>query len=248
MNEFLKKKALYNMILENNDECRIWKILDNGCAIGTLGYSKENVEILLKLLKSFEEQYGEEIDYAAAEEELRLYATRGKLFVYFDPNGEIVAMNGCVYDYDNATVKFTSLNINEQLKSLYFYGLSTAHHFRGNGACTALVNFAIEFAYFNEFDFVYARTDLVNSNSEWIMDHAGLKVCTFDGLIIAEWVDVTKDKGDYRLHMWLPLKDGLCCYPTEHAYYTLNDQKRRILPVDTVCQKLKRDLAGIGNN
>ena len=27
--------------------------------------------------------------------------------------------------------------------------------------------------------------------------------------IIAEWVDVTDTKGDYRLHLWLPLKDDL---------------------------------------
>ena len=72
-----------------------------------------------------------------------------------------------------------------------------------------MVNFAIKYAYYNNFDYVYARTDLVNSNSEWIMHNAGLEVCENEDGIITEWVPVTDSVGDYRLHMWLPLKDDL---------------------------------------
>ena len=65
------------------------------------------------------------------------------------------------------------------------------------------------YAYYNNFDLVYARTDLINSNSEWLMARAGMKVCENNEGIIAEWVNVSDIQGDYRLHLWLPLKDGL---------------------------------------
>ena len=81
--------------------------------------------------------------------------------------------------------------------------------FRGKGACSELVSFAIEYAYYNGFDFVYARTDLTNSNSEGIMKKHGMQICEDEDGIIAEWVDVTENTGDYRLHLWLALKDDI---------------------------------------
>ena len=41
------------------------------------------------------------------------------------------------------------------------------------------------------------------------MHKHGMDVCENDEGIIAEWVDVTDTKGDYMLHLWLPLKDDL---------------------------------------
>ena len=41
------------------------------------------------------------------------------------------------------------------------------------------------------------------------MHKHSMDVCENDEGIIAEWVDVTDTKGDYRLHLWLPLKDDL---------------------------------------
>ena len=108
-----------------------------------MNYSKKNVWILKELLKSFEEQYGEQIDYQAAQEELLLYTNRGKLFIYFDENLNPVSMNGCIYDYDNDTVDFISEK-KKNLHSLYFYGLSTLKHYRGKGACTHLIQFAVD--------------------------------------------------------------------------------------------------------
>lgn len=227
MNDKILQKIKFNKILNNKDELKIWEKLDNGCYIGTLGYSPRNIKILLKLLKSFEEQYGEVIDYEAARKELELYEKHGKLFIYFDQNMNPVSMNGCIFNYDNETIDFKSYN-NRKINSLYFYGLSTIHEYRGKGACRALINYAIKFAYYNNFDLVYARTDLVGSNSEWLMKKAGLEVCTEDDYIIAEWVDVTEEVGDYRLHMWLPLKNDVYFNPKNNYYYAFNDSERRI--------------------
>ena len=94
---------------------------------------------------------------------------------------------------ENVSVNFKSSDICTT-SNLYFYGLPTLKEYRGKCACSKLVSFAIEYTYYNNFDLVYARTDLTNSNSEGI---------------IAEWVDVTDTKEDYRLHLWLPLKDDL---------------------------------------
>lgn len=215
--EELKKLKMHNEIFLNNDNIHIWKKLENDCYIGTLGYSKDNIKVLQILLQSFAEQYGEVIDYNAANEELKLYEDRGKLFIYFDENLNPVSMNGCIYNEDNASVAFKSQNKHVPT-SLYFYGLSTIPSYRGKGACSHLVDFAIEYAYYNNFDLVYARTDLVDSNSETIMTKAGLKVCTYNDDIIAEWVDVTDDYGDFRLHMWLPLKNGLYAAPKKEAF------------------------------
>lgn len=219
-------KQKFNEILKNKEQIKIWEKLDNGCYIGTMGYSEENIAILLKLLQSFAEQYGEVIDYEAAKEELMLYEKEGKLFIYFDQDMNPVSMNGCIYNYENATVDFKG---DKPLSNLYFYGLSTIPSYRGKGACGILINYALQFAYYNDFDLVYARTDLVNSNSEWIMAHAGLEVCKYEDKIIAEWVDVTEDKGDYRLHMWLPLKEGISIMPTGQAYYAFDDTERCII-------------------
>ena len=222
----MESKKKFNEIYESNDAIKIWEVLDNGCYIGTLGYTEENIEILLKLLKSFEEQYGEEIDYEAAKEELQLYQDYGKLFIYFDENMNPVSMSGCIYNYENETVDFISNNA--QPTSLYFYGLSTVPEFRGKGACRSLINYAIDFAKYNGFDLVYARTDLVDSNSEWIMANAGMEVCKYDDKIIAEWVDVTEDTGDFRLHMWMPLQEGLDILPKGKVFYANDDATRMI--------------------
>lgn len=226
----MEKSEFYKKIFEDNSELQIWKKLDNGCYIGTLGYSENNVYILLALLKSFEEQYSETVDYESAVEELKLYAKKGKLFIYFNKDGIPISMNGCVYNYDNDTVEFTSED-QKTPTSLYFYGLSTLKEYRGQGACKELIKFAIEFAQYNEFDLVYARTDLTNSNSEWIMANAGLKICTENNLIIAEWVNVSESIGDYRLHMWAPLKEGLNIKPKEKALFAQNDNSREIVPI-----------------
>ena len=198
----------FNEILKDNSECKIWEKLDNGCYIGTLGYSEANISILQNLLMSFAEHYGEDIDYDAAKEELKLYEDCGKLFIYFDENMKPVSMNGCIYNMNNDTVDFISNN-GKKLNSLYFYGLSTLPEYRGKGACHVLVNYAIQFAKENGFDFVYARTDLTNSNSEGIMKKHGMQICEDEDGIIAEWVDVTENTGDYRLHLWLALKDDI---------------------------------------
>lgn len=220
----MEKKEKFKEIYENNDAIKIWEQLDNGCYIGTLGYTEENAWLLLDLLKSFEEQYGEVIDYQAAVEELMLYQESGKLFIYFDQSMKPVSMNGCIYDYENETVDFVTNG--DQAKSLYFYGLSTIPAFRGNRACSTLVDYAIDFAKHNGFDYVYARTDLRNSNSEGIMKRAGMEICKFDGKIIAEWVDVTDDKGDERLHLWMPLHDGVGIMPKGNAYFVNDDEAR----------------------
>lgn len=222
------EKKKFIEIFNNNDEIKIWEQLPNGCFIGTMSYSENNILILLELLKSFEEQYGEVIDYEAAKEELMLYQTSGKLFIYFDENMKPVSMNGCIYNYDNDTVDFMSTT-KSKLKSLYFYGLSTIPNFRGKGACNALVKYALAFAFYNGFDFVYARTDLINSNSEGIMRRAGMEICKFANKIIAEWVDVTDTTGDYRLHLWLPLHDDILLIPKKDALFANDDDKREII-------------------
>lgn len=218
----------FELILKDKSKLKIWEYLDNGCAIGTMGFSEENIPFLQKLLESFAEQYGEIIDYDAAKEELLLYENKGKLFIYFDQLGNPISMNGCIYDYDNETVEFHSIE-EKPLKNLYFYGLSTIPKYRGQGACRTLIKYAIAFAKYNNFDYVYARTDLVNSNSEWLMKKAGMEVCTFDDTIIAEWVPVTAEYGDYRLHMWKPLHEGLYLLPTTKAIYAQNDSQRNII-------------------
>ena len=76
----------YKDVLLNTDEIKIWEQLDNGCFIGTMTYSKDNVLVLKELLTSFEEQYGEEINLEDAAKELKLYTDEGKLFIYFDKN------------------------------------------------------------------------------------------------------------------------------------------------------------------
>ena len=197
-----------------------------------MGYTDENAYILMKLLKSFEEQYGEEITYEAAKEELKLYDTNGKLFIYLDENMIPVSMNGVTYNEENLSVDFKSYD-DKNVSSVYFYGLSTLKNFRGKGACSKLVSFAIEYAYYNDFDLVYARTDLIGSNSEGIMKKHGMQVCENDEGIIAEWVDVTEDKGDYRLHLWLPLKNGLYTEKKDDAIIADKDSRA----IKSYCKK-----------
>jgi RimJ/RimL family protein N-acetyltransferase len=209
---------LHRLIFQDNSEIKIWKKLENNCYIGTLGYSENNINILMVLLQSFAEQYGEEIDYEAAREELMLYCMRGKLFIYFDEKMRPVSMNGVTYNEDNVSVEFDKGN-GERINSLYFYGLSTIPEYRGRGACGELIKFAIEYAFYNNFDLVYARTDLIGSKSERLMRRAGMDICMEDEKIITEWVQVTDDKGDYRLHLWLPLKEGISLYGKEEALY-----------------------------
>lgn len=234
MSQELSKEQKFISIFNDNSELAIWEKLDNGCYIGTMGYSEENIYKLLTLLKSFEEQYGEQIDYEAAKEELMLYQKHGKLFIYFDENLNPVSMNGCIYNYDNETVEF--LGVNKKTTNLYFYGLSTIPEYRGKGACRHLIDYAIEFAKYNNFDLVYARTDLVNSNSEWLMAKAGMEICKYNNDIIAEWVDVTETEGDYRLHMWKPLQPGIILFPKDKAYYAKDDSTRNIKDTNYVYQ------------
>lgn len=212
-----KKMEMFKKILYDKSEIAIWEKLPNGCYIGTMGYSEKNIIVLEKLLKSFEEQYGEEIDVNAAKEELKLYEQEGKLFIYFDEEMNPVSMNGCIYNHDNKSIEFLS---NRELSTLYFYGLSTVQSFRGKGACRNLIKFAIEYAKANGFDLVYARTDLINSNSEWIMEQEGMNICKYDGKIISEWVDVSEDKGDFRLYLWKSLKEGITIVPKGDALFS----------------------------
>ena len=226
----------FNEILKDDSECKIWEKLDNGCYIGTLGYSEANISILQNLLMSFAEHYGEDIDYDAAKEELKLYEDCGKLFIYFDENMKPVSMNGCIYNMNNDTVDFISNN-GKELNSLYFYGLSTLPEYRGKGACHVLVNYAIQFAKENGFDFVYARTDLKDSMSEYIMQCGGLEICKVDDKIIAEWVDVTDDKGDYRLHMYMPLNDNVSI-DAKGDFYLADSNTREVLSKDKTINKV----------
>lgn len=228
----MNKKEFYKNIYEDTHKFKIWKKLNNGCYIATMGYTDENAYILMKLLKSFEEQYGEEITYEAAKEELKLYDTNGKLFIYLDENMIPVSMNGVTYNEENLSVDFKSYD-DKNVSSVYFYGLSTLKNFRGKGACSKLVSFAIEYAYYNDFDLVYARTDLIGSNSEGIMKKHGMQVCENDEGIIAAWVDVTEDKGDYRLHLWLPLKNGLYTEKKDDAIIADKDSRA----IKSYCKK-----------
>lgn len=230
------KKEKFQKIKMNHSEIKIWEQLPNGCYIGTMDYSENNILILLELLKSFEEQYGEEIDYQAAKEELKLYSDQGKLFIYFDENLKPVSMNGCIYNYENDTVDFVGSK--ENLSNLYFYGLSTIPSYRGKGACRTLIRYALEFAKYNNFDLVYARTDLINSNSEWIMQQEGMEICEYDDLIIAEWVDVTDTKGDYRLHLWKPLSKNIFIFPKGDARYA--DKTTRTIKEDIAKEYTKK--------
>lgn len=213
----MNKIEFYKNLYEDKEKFKIWKKLDNGCFIATMNYTKENALILMELLKSFEEQYGEEITLESAEEELKLYDSNGKLFIYLDENMTPVSMNGVTYNEDNVSVDFKSCE-EKDINSIYFYGLSTVKSFRGKGACSELVSFAIEYAYYNNFDFVYARTDLIGSNSEGIMKKHGMQICEDEEGIITEWVDVTDSLGDYRMHLWLPLNDGIYLEKKENAY------------------------------
>lgn len=229
----------FKEMLKDNSAFKVWEKLDNGCYIGTMGYSENNAKILEKLLMSFAEQYGEIIDINAAKEELMLYQKEGILFIYLDQNLNAISMNGCIYDYDNATVDFKSVN-NKNLKSLYFYGLSTLKEHRGKGACRTLIDYSIKFAKENKFDYVYARTDLVNSNSEWLMQQNGMEICVVNDYIIAEKVVVTDEVSDYRLHMWLPLNDDVYLEAKEGAEYAYNDEIRDvIMPAKTLTKKYK---------
>ena len=225
-NDF-EKHFFYKKILLDKSECKIWKKLENGCYIGTLGYSEENVKILYELLKSFAEQYGELITMESASEELALYQERGKLFIYFDEQMNPVSMNGITYNEKNDSVLFASPD-NRKLNNIYFYGLSTLHSYRGKGACSTLVSFVKEYAIYNCFDFIYARTDLVGSNSEGIMKKAGMEICKENGDIIAEWVDVTDTKGDYRMHLWIPLKEGLYLVAKDGAQFADGNSRKLI--------------------
>ena len=220
-------KNIYKEIYEDSSEFKIWVKLNNGCYIATMNYSEKNIIILQKLLMSFAEQYGEEIDYEAAKEELKLYSDLGKLFIYLDENLNPVSMNGCIYDYENETIQFIS-NKKETLHSLYFYGLSTLKHYRGKGACGHLIEFAIEYAKNIGLDYVYARTDLNGSKSEKLMKKAGLELCKHNNLIIAEWVDVTESKGDYRLHLYLPLDKSVSTQP-KGEFFLASDTQDRII-------------------
>ena len=221
-----KQIELMKKIKEDDSELKIWQILENGCAIATMGYSEKNILIIKKLLKSFAEQYHEIIDYKSAKEELKYVTDNGKVFLYIDENGNIISMNECVYNYENETVEFC--NSNSKPKNLYIYGLSTEKKNRGKGACTALVNYAICYALANDFDLIYARTDLNGSNSEKIMQKAGMEICEYEDKIIAEWVDVSETKGDYRLHMWLPFKEGLNALPKKSALFAGKGKERII--------------------
>ena len=222
--EYLKKLK-FKEIMNDKSEFKIWKKLDNGCFIGTLGYSENNISILQDLLQSFSEQYGEIIDYKAAEEELKLYHEKGKLFIYFNKEKTPISMNGVIYDEDNISVDFIDKYGNTP-SNLYFYGLSTLKEHRGQGACHLLMDFVLEYAYYNDFGLIYARTDLVNSNSESIMKKHGMEICKLDDKIIAEWVDVTDEYGDYRLHLWVPLKEGISCLPKEGAIYADGETRK----------------------
>ena len=227
----------FQQIKEDHSAFKIWEHLDNGCAIATMGYSEENIPYLLTLLKSFDEQYGEENNYETAAAELALYEKKGKLFTYLDENGTPVSMNGCTYNEENDSVEFFSTD-GSTPSNLYFYGLSTVPEYRGKGACTRLIHYAINFAKgnnyakANSFDYVYARTDLINSNSEWLMAQAGMEVCKEDGYIIAEPVDVTKTQRDNRLHMWLPLREGIGLMAKENALFAEDTEERKIVTVD----------------
>ena len=227
-------KLKYKLIMHDNSKLKIWEKLDNGCYIGTMGYSEENIGILLDLLQSFSEQYGEVIDYEAAKEELKLYQDKGKLFIYFNEDMKPISMNGVIYNEDNVSVDFLKKD-GSVPSNLYFFGLSTLKEYRGLGACNHLVDFAIKYAYYNDFDLVYARTDLINSNSEGIMKKHGMDICTYDDSIIAEWVDVTDEAGDYRLHLWRPLKRGVVCFPKDEAKFATMD--RKIIDNDMVIKK-----------
>lgn len=232
-----KKQSKFKKILLDDSEFKIWETLENGCSIATMGYSDRNVFILLNLLKSFEEQYGEKIDIEAAKEKLKLYQNNGKLFIYLDQNGIPISMNGCIYNYDNDTVEFTKDKT--KATSLYFYGLSTLTEYRGKGACSTLVKYSIDFAKYNGFDIVYARTDLKNSNSEGIMRKHGMEICLDNNLIIAEWVKVTEDKGDLRLHMYKPLKEDIKLSPKGKFIYATNDNNRTIIQPNIIVNNPK---------
>lgn len=217
--EVISKNKLKE-IYHSSPEFQICEVLNNGCFIGTLGFSETNIHILQKLLDSFAEQYGEIIDYNAAKEELELYQNEGKLFILFDQDMIPRAMNGCIYNYQNDTVDFVKTDCSEkEATNIYFYGLSTEKSYRGKGYCKVLVDYSIEFAKANNFDLVYARTDLNNSNSEHLMAKAGLEICKYDGDIIAEWVQVTDEYGDERLHMWMPLNENIVTMPKEDAIF-----------------------------
>ena len=61
--EAYQMREFFHRIKNDQSATKIWKVLPNGCSIGTIQYSEENVSILESLLQSFSEQYGEVIDY-----------------------------------------------------------------------------------------------------------------------------------------------------------------------------------------
>ena len=65
------------------------------------------------------------------------------------------------------------------------------------------------------------------------MKKHGMQVCENDEGIIAEWVDVTEDKGDYRLHLWLPLKNGLYTEKKDDAIIADKDSRA----IKSYCKK-----------
>ena len=81
----------------------------------------------------------------------------------------------------------------------------------------------MDFAIYNGFDVVYARTDLIGSKSEKIMEANGMEVCKTDDKIIVEWVDVTDTKGDYRKYLWLALNDNVKIKPTNYSFLLPED-------------------------
>ena len=224
MNEIYNKKDFYNEILQDNSNFKVWKKLDNGCFIGTLGYSEENIYYLENLLKSFSKEYGEVINYDVAKEELELYSKCGKLFVYLDNKLKPVSMNGIIYNHQAKSIEFFKAD-DEDVKSIYFYGLSTLEEYRGKGACSKLINFAIEYAYYNNFDVVYARCSLDNSKSEKIMLKNNMIPCCYDKNIICENVDV-EGSITSRYHLYLPLKKGIGIMPKDEYQFATYDDKK----------------------
>ena len=64
------------------------------------------------------------------------------------------------------------------------------------------------------------------------MAQAGMEVCKKDGYIIAEPVDVTETQRDNRLHMWLPLREGIGLMAKENALFAEDTEERKIVTVD----------------
>ena len=65
--------------------------------------------------------------------------------------------------------------------------------------------------------------------SEALMKLGGLDICKYENKIITEWVEVTEEKGDYRLHMWKPLHDNLDILPKGKYLLANDDSERKII-------------------